>query len=251
ISIGTPQSEVFIYDAVLLDRSALAPVLDLLLNPMKMKVVWDGRMDYSEIYHTYGTKFENTLDLQIVELTSRVTRGEGEAIRLRRLNSYFFSGYQSTEQYDGLQLVLGMNRFLTENHLASGDAKDASVKNIHQNYSHKWVERPLSAMLLNYAAKDIHLIHLIYQHFQNQGFLQSKTNLILQSQRYVAMHADLPLKPFRNDCYRRSPLLPLDILEEPSGILRECEGCRRKLSLPCFKQKGSMRRKWCKVCQVV
>jgi exonuclease 3'-5' domain-containing protein 1 len=107
ISIGTQHSsEVFVYDAVQLGHLGLAPLLELLASPEIMKIVWDGRMDFSEIYHTYGTKLENTLDLQIVEVVSRARRGEHEEHRLTRLKSYFspYAVDRFTSEYEDLQI---------------------------------------------------------------------------------------------------------------------------------------------------
>jgi exonuclease 3'-5' domain-containing protein 1 len=166
-----------------------------------------------------------------------------------------------------------MKRCLEEHGLALGDGKDgmfrslmprpsilpdlpvahvAQVKRIHdQNRSHLWMQRPLATNLLNYAAKDVHLIHLIYDHFKGEGYIDSQLNLLAQSKRYVSIHADVMLKPLRNDCFRRSAVVPLDVLEEPRGILYDCRACHRYLSLPCFRcNRHSQRRMVCRVCHV-
>ena len=129
----------------------------------------------------------------------------------------------------------------------------AGVQRIHQqNLSDLWMRRPLAKDLLNYAAKDIHLIRLIYVHFRRRGYLESITQLHEQSQRYVSMHDDLDAKPLQQDRYRNSAVLPLDILERPTGTSRRnCERCRRNLSMPCFLKEGGKCNTVCKVCHIV
>lgn len=129
----------------------------------------------------------------------------------------------------------------------------AVVMRIHrQHQSDVWMERPLPKNLLNYAAKDVHLIRLIYVRFRGNGYLSPNNTLLTQSKRYVSMHADLTLKPLKEDHFRSSPVLPLDVLDGPIGeYRRECDACHRKLSMPCFKQQGGKHDMMCKACHVV
>jgi exonuclease 3'-5' domain-containing protein 1 len=125
------------------------------------------------------------------------------------------------------------------------------VKKIHEtNQSRIWMERPLATTLLSYAAKDIHLIRLIYARFERRGYLSAKDELLAQSQRYVSMHDNV--KPLQQDRYRSSPVLPLDVLEAPVGTSRrECDACHRSLSMKCFMEKGGKHAVVCRVCHVV
>jgi exonuclease 3'-5' domain-containing protein 1 len=279
ISVGTEQySDIFVYDAVELDRVALLPVLELLSNPKIIKVFWDGRMDFSEIFHSYRKRVENVLDMQIVEIMSRESRGETELNRQARIKTLLRPSrvFPWREEYEDIIIVVGMKNCLGEQGLAFGDGKDrayclsvvshirnglnqigsrraARVTRIHeQNLTELWMRRPLATDLLNYAAKDVHLIRLIYEKFKRRGYLNHTRELLAQSQRYVSMHDDLILKPLKQDRYRGSSVLPLDILERPTSTFRkECDRCHRKLSGRCFMQQGGKYNKVCKVCHVV
>ncbi|KAF8478864.1 ribonuclease H-like domain-containing protein [Gautieria morchelliformis] len=224
ISVGTEQSSnIFVYDAVELDRDALLPVLELLSDPKIIKVFWDGRMDFSEIFHSYKKRVENALDMQIVEIMSRESRGETESNRQARIKTLLRPSrvIPWREEYEDIIVVVGMKKCLSEQGLALGDGKDPWVTRIHeQNLTELWMRRPLARDLLNYAAKDVHLIHLIYEQFKRRGYMNPMRELLSQSQRYVSMHDDLTLKPLREDFYRRSLVLPLDILERPTGTFR-------------------------------
>ena len=121
IAIGTSErSEIFVFDAVVLSHAALAPVLELLSDPNVTKIVWDGRMDFLEIFHTYGRRIENALDMQIVEIMSRQRRGETELRRIRNyLRPYVVLPWK--EEYEGIKIVVGMNRCLEEQGLEGKD----------------------------------------------------------------------------------------------------------------------------------
>ncbi|KIJ53721.1 hypothetical protein M422DRAFT_25525 [Sphaerobolus stellatus SS14] len=246
---------IFLYDAVELTPEGLGPILALLADPQIIKVMWDGRMDFTEIYHTYGTTIENVLDLQIAEIMSRGRRGETERKRMERLATFFrLKALQDApEEYEQIQVVLGMQRCLEEHRLirTPEEAKDPQMKGVFRTAAERWMERPLTPDLLDYAIKDIHLINIVYRHFLIQSYLSRINSILDASQRYVSINSDLRMKPSRLDCYRSSPVLPLDILEEPKGILYECEGCRRMLSVVCFQHTLWKRQRMCRVCRVV
>jgi len=294
ISIGayggsTPDiPHIFLYDATELNHQTLTPILEVLSDPEILKVMWDGRMDFTEIYFSYGTTIEGVLDLQIAEIMSRGRRGETERKRLERLATFFRPKAleENPEEYEQVQMVLGMQRCLEEHRLirSPGEAKDrvcifpfqprtrwltlaamlglssvvhfsinaaAQMKGVFRNNAEQWMERPLGPDLLDYAIKDIHLINMIYRHFLIQSYLTRTKEMLEASERYISINSDLRMKPNRSDCYRSSPVLPLDILEEPKGILYDCDGCQRELSLGCFHHTLWKRQKMCRVCRVV
>jgi len=69
LQIGLP-SKTFIVDALAFhdDMGRLAPFLQ---SRNILKVVWDGRLGYAELWHRYGIRLENVLDLQLVYLHDR------------------------------------------------------------------------------------------------------------------------------------------------------------------------------------
>lgn len=131
ICIGTPLAEhIFVFDVIspLLQRNDIDVLLNLLSDRSILKVVWDGRMDFLEIWATYGVALENVMDLQVAEVVSRKTvRGEGEADRLRRLQSSFVTTQLANGKgvkLDGLHAVVGLQKCWKECGFPAGDGKD-------------------------------------------------------------------------------------------------------------------------------
>lgn len=126
------------------------------------------------------------------------------------------------------------------------------MKQIFRQNPSIWRDRPLPPALISYAAKDIHLIHIIYTHFFLQSYLSRFTEIVAASRRYISIHSGLKQRlSMKYDCYRRSPALPMDVLEEPKGERYECQGCERYLSLPCYPHNIWKRHRMCRVCRVV
>src|SRR5258706_8920154 len=73
----TADSQTYIIDVTQLTPPSLRPILDLLLSPSIQKIVFDGRMDFSALYHELGVELQNVVDLQLVDIMSRFARGEG------------------------------------------------------------------------------------------------------------------------------------------------------------------------------
>ena len=83
----TADSQTYIIDVPQLSLTSLQPILDLLRSPNIQKIVFDGRMDFSALYHELGVELQNVLDLQLVDLMSRFTRGERWERQWKRLRS--------------------------------------------------------------------------------------------------------------------------------------------------------------------
>ncbi|OCB88709.1 hypothetical protein A7U60_g4184 [Sanghuangporus baumii] len=90
ISIGTPHAaEVYLFDVLALPQDSLQLLFNSILSltpsaRAKTKVVWDGRMDYVELFYSHSCPIENVLDLQLIDVLSRAKRGETEHRRLCR-----------------------------------------------------------------------------------------------------------------------------------------------------------------------
>lgn len=63
----------------------LVPIFDIMRSETVFKVVFDGRMDASELLHGHGVQLRNVLDLQVADILSREKRGESVQERLGRL----------------------------------------------------------------------------------------------------------------------------------------------------------------------
>ncbi|TDL16867.1 hypothetical protein BD410DRAFT_730761 [Rickenella mellea] len=257
IQLGTPNAQrVYLIDAVVLDRSSLQPVLDLLADEGKRKVVWDGRQDYSELYHGLGTPICNVLDLQIVDVMSRTIRGEIEQRRIWRLGSRALSNRAvAAMQCEGVHAVNGLGKALQEHGVTGVSGKDTTVSSMHSaGQSITWMYRPLPSTLISYASHDLQMIASLYNHFNNRGYLSDLPTLLEQSKRFVSIHRDRG-RPTRNNIYRSSNLLPLGILHPIEGPTKLCDKCNRPLSSEHFPTVGkglqSGRRATCKVCQIL
>jgi exonuclease 3'-5' domain-containing protein 1 len=116
ICVGTPFAEhIFLFDVLcpLITRRDIDGLLSLFSDKNILKVVWDGRMDYLEIWSTYGVALQGVLDLQIAEVMSRYqVRGEGDEGRLRRLQHQLKIPRNNKwhERYDYLHVVVGLQR---------------------------------------------------------------------------------------------------------------------------------------------
>jgi exonuclease 3'-5' domain-containing protein 1 len=108
---------IFLFDSVRLTRLQLDPLL-CLLGGKVIKVVWDGRMDFIEIWTTYKVGIARKVcDLQVAEVLSRKKfRGEGEKERLRRLSHYFGDKvWKARDRYAGIHKVIGLQQCLEDN----------------------------------------------------------------------------------------------------------------------------------------
>lgn len=63
----------------------LRPIFNILSSETIQKVVFDGRMDASELLHGYGVQLRGVLDLQIADVVSRKERAETLDKQLHRL----------------------------------------------------------------------------------------------------------------------------------------------------------------------
>jgi len=267
ICVGTPLAEhIFIFDTLspTLNPRDFQLLWQLFLNPRIIKVVWDGRMDYLEIWSTFGVSLEGVLDLQVVEVVSRMTlRGEGELERLERLTHAGFSSlavWNHIPQYVDLHAVIGLVKCCRDSGFGDEYSKDPEVTRMHKDRKGElWMHRPLTEQLLQYAAKDIQLISTLCTHFIQRGWVPydptSYNNLLRQCARYVSAHREQG-KSSEEDAFRPTAIMPLDVLREPRGILCKCAACNRSLSLHCFQlstdtYRRTVRRPRCMLCHVL
>lgn len=77
----------FILDAYKFSRRTLSPIYNLLSSRNVQKVVFDGRMIYSCLYHQHNVELQNVTDLQLADIQSRAGRGENEDKQMERLQN--------------------------------------------------------------------------------------------------------------------------------------------------------------------
>ena len=126
------------------------------------------------------------------------------------------------------------------------------------NETHRWMERPLPANMLSYAARDVRSIAHLLKIFRSRRLVPSKNGPALdklksQSERYVTRngaHARaIPGAPneftvFTGD---RTLFFP-NALSGPLVDLFECITCSSRLPLECYQLHEGRRRVECRAC---
>ncbi|KAH8112412.1 hypothetical protein DFH11DRAFT_1728596 [Phellopilus nigrolimitatus] len=224
ICLGTPHAQdIYILDMLSLAQDAHTLLFDTILSPsenVKRKVVWDGRMDYTESFFTYGKPLENCLDLQLVDIASRAARGERNERRLRRISRFDFPSQQAMKlQLAGVHVLNSMDRALKEHCVYGVPEKSNVVKDLHMNgFSDMWMTRPLREALLKYAADDIKRIAALYDRLLANGHLgPAKLPLLLNN--LLAMYR----------CTGKQVSSP-----NTTDTGKECTGCKRVFSVIHF-----------------
>ncbi|KZV84860.1 hypothetical protein EXIGLDRAFT_805550 [Exidia glandulosa HHB12029] len=231
ISVGTALArKVYVFDVLSLNMADVQPLLDLIANQETLKIVWDGRKDAIELRRTFGPNatFGRVLDLQVANVVSRPD-DEIRKYRARHpLNLICHYDTTGVHALTALKSALGLH-----------GVQDNFYSRNQPVFDHNaWMDRPLPRSYLDYAANDISLISRVYSLFQQRGYVssgsQQRPELEVQSSRYINMH----LTPIpKDDAYRMSSLMPLEILSVPDSnesTRRECTKCHRSLSVASF-----------------
>lgn len=148
---------------------------------------------------------------------------------------------------------------LHESERMSGLLEDGKVKGTKArdpDWSNVWLQRPLAAEDLRYAASDVLILREIYEQFQcMQAYDEAlKASLQQASERYAAYFAlHGATLPSKDDRFAKHALLPLGILLDetpmfPDAHQVECHGCRRKHAQNYF---GGKTLKYCSVCAAI
>ncbi|THH29156.1 hypothetical protein EUX98_g5031 [Antrodiella citrinella] len=247
ISVGTAGSKViFVIDVLRLcdpTNPHFRKFLAILQDPGTLKVVWDGRMDYAEIYATFGIQLLGVLDLQIAEVMARTTVKQEEDYKRRgRLRRIFDKTIMNDRQLRPLMndfyLVNGLQGIIKEEHIVDNIAKDDEVQALHKaGNSHFWLDRPLPSNFLEYAATDIMMVSLTYEYFIKKRWVTTSNFLSLekQSHRYMAYYNGRG-KRVEADELGTIRFLPLDVIHYDTDPTQyQCHICFRMLNLYCFE----------------
>ena len=122
---------MFIFDILSLPPEALQLLFSEVLDTVgsdstkrKIKVVWDGRMDYSELFFGHNYSLDHTLDLQLIDVSTRALRGESDNSRLQRICRPFFPLSKVMKlQLEGVHALNPMDSALREHHVFSAPPK--------------------------------------------------------------------------------------------------------------------------------
>lgn len=90
VSFRTFNAETFLVDVLAFTDEQLQPLFAVLADETVTKLVWDGRMDASELLHGHGVQLRGALDLQVADIAAR-RRRESFFDQKRRLSR----GYRS------------------------------------------------------------------------------------------------------------------------------------------------------------
>jgi exonuclease 3'-5' domain-containing protein 1 len=113
-ALAPQSSEIYLIDIISLTNDALQPLFNIIKSPSSTKIVFDGRMDYTEFYHGHNITMSGVIDLQLADVISRRQRRESDQKRLERLSSYLprsevFGNrhcYAAVERLSGLEACL-------------------------------------------------------------------------------------------------------------------------------------------------
>lgn len=135
-STAPQKEEIFLFDIVALTCS-LSPLFDLLSNSNILKIVYDGRMDFCALYHSYGVEMVNVIDLQLADVKSRFVREETpekHTKRLRRCFSYKQVNDRNAYKYEDVHVLQGLGACLVDHQCSATSPKkngrfDSSIAN--------------------------------------------------------------------------------------------------------------------------
>ncbi|TFL04618.1 hypothetical protein BDV98DRAFT_325075 [Pterulicium gracile] len=121
---------IYLFDTLSLPLPSLSHLLALLASPNTLKLVWDGRQDFSELFHRFNTPLTNVVDLQLVDIHSRSVRKETDIDRLRRISLKCHPMWQvGLLETDGIHGLVGLKRAPREHMVYTADL-DSEGNNI-------------------------------------------------------------------------------------------------------------------------
>ena len=124
ISLRTPGNPTtYLVDAVTLSNNKLRPLFDIIQSTSPPKIVFDGRMDFSELYHSYSVRMDGVLDVQLADVHSRRQRGEDEDDQLQRLSPYLYRRevFGQHTSYAAVHRLCGLDQCVREHKLIADD----------------------------------------------------------------------------------------------------------------------------------
>ena len=126
-------SKTYLIDTISLTKDQLLPIFDVIKSSSVTKIVFDGRMDFSELYHGWGVSLRSVLDLQLADVESRRQRGEDEKDQLSRLSPYLHRREISGQpgSYSAIHKLSGLAQCIKEHEIITDE--------LEKNKSRKYV----------------------------------------------------------------------------------------------------------------
>lgn len=148
ISLCTPCSVTCLLDLVSIGPSIFSgksSLKELLESNTIQKMSYDCRIDSNAVFHQYGVKLRNVLDLQVYQLGIKIENGK-----------YLQQRQPGTDYLRGLKYTSG-------GYLTREDRRDTwALSPPHRQDPDVWGKRPLRHDVWQYAANDVHCISRIY-----------------------------------------------------------------------------------------
>ncbi|KIM42633.1 hypothetical protein M413DRAFT_26660 [Hebeloma cylindrosporum] len=157
-------SGTYLIDAISLSKEQLNPIFDRMQSSSVTKIMFDGRKDFSELYHGFGVYLRGVLDLQLADVESRRQRGEDQGKQISRLLALLPPReiFRKRHLYSAVQKLCGLQNCVGEHKIIKVPKTDP--------VSHSdWLIRPLSEQYLRYSSRDAYFITILYDHFIESG----------------------------------------------------------------------------------
>lgn len=261
-------TRIYLIDTISLTKDQLIPVFDIIKSSSVTKIVFDGRMDFSELYHEWGVSLRSVLDLQLADVDSRRQRGKDKQDQIARLSPYLHRREISGQpgSYSAIHKLSGLEQCLKEHEITIDELeKNKPSKDIFYALvmlkvypdvlfvvTHRdWLKRPLPEPYLRYSSRDVYLIGILYAHFKEQGYINND-RLSAQSARYLSIFQKA--KPRATDIFSQHPLLPFQILDyNDSAFTQPCISCSRSLPEDAYSKAGwkTPKKRQCWVCRAI
>lgn len=122
-------SRTYLLDAISLTKDQLNPIFNMLQSSSVTKIVFDGRMDFSELHHGYSIYLRGVLDLQLADVDSRHQRGEDDKKQLSRLVPFLhfreISGQPGS--YSAVHKLCGLEQCIREHEIITGELEQCKT----------------------------------------------------------------------------------------------------------------------------
>lgn len=180
-----PDTPIYVIDVMAIggktafSKSRQSGLCKILEDKSIVKITFDCRSDSDALYHQFGVSLSGSFDLQLYDQAIRIHKG-GELPPQR--NPYL--------KY-GIPFVSGMRRVLEKYSCQNNDIlKDKSLAPHKMNMS-IWRHRPLSEICVDYAARDVHALKVLWHEMNHCGvpdYLMKK--VVLHSKYYEGFFRD-------------------------------------------------------------
>ena len=116
-------SGIYLIDTISLTKDQLSPIFDIIESSSVTKIVFDGRMDFSELYHGWSVSLRGVLDLQLADVDSRHQRGEDEEDQFSRLSPYLHRREISGQpgSYSAVHKLCGLDQCIKDHGIVTGE----------------------------------------------------------------------------------------------------------------------------------